>query len=79
MAVSTGSADAGVATRAAAAAFGLDFVPLAWEPFELTLPRAALELAQPLIEAVRAHAGTLAEQLTGYEITATADDPGSGA
>lgn len=76
IAVSTGSADAGVATRAAAAAFGLDFLPLAWEPFELALPGDALELAQPLIEAVRAQAGTLAAQLSGYEVTATGREVG---
>jgi molybdate-binding protein len=70
MAVASGSADAGVATRSAAAAFGLDFLPLAWEPFELALPRDALELAEPLLAAVRARAAALATPLGGYEIVA---------
>jgi putative molybdopterin biosynthesis protein len=68
MAVACGSADTGLATRAAAVALGLDFVPLAWEPYELALPRAALELAEPLLAAVRDGAATLAERWGGYEI-----------
>jgi molybdate-binding protein len=70
MAVASGSADAGVATRAAATALGLDFIPLAWEPFELALPADARALAEPLIAAVRARAGALAAPLGGYEIAA---------
>jgi molybdate-binding protein len=70
MAVAAGTAETGVATRAAAAAFGLDFVPLAWEPFELALPRDKLELAEPLIAAVRARGAALAGPLGGYEIVA---------
>jgi molybdate-binding protein len=68
MAVASGTADVGVATRAAAAAFALDFVPLAWEPFELALPGEALELAEALIAAARTHGPALSEQLGGYEI-----------
>jgi len=68
MAIASGAADAGVATRAAASALALDFVPLAWEPFELALPGEALELAEPLIAAVRSHAPALSEQLGGYEM-----------
>ncbi len=41
--VASGSADAGLAIRAAARAFGLDFVHVAWEPYELALPAAALD------------------------------------
>jgi molybdate-binding protein len=70
MAVAAGTADAGVATRAAATALGLDFVPLAWEPFELALPRDALELAEPLFAAIRERASDLAAPLGGYEIPA---------
>lgn len=68
MAVASGAADTGVATRSAATAFGLDFVPLAWEPFELALPRDALELAEPLLATIRARAPALAAPLGGYEI-----------
>jgi len=41
--VANGSADTGLAIRAAARAFGLDFVPVAWEPYDLALPAASLE------------------------------------
>jgi putative molybdopterin biosynthesis protein len=68
MAVASGTADAGVATRAAASAFALDFVPLAWEPFELAFPDDASVLAEPLIAAARSHGPALSEQLGGYEI-----------
>ena len=68
MAVASGTAETGIATRAAASAFALDFVPLAWEPFELAFPGKALELAEPLIAAARSHGPALAEQLCGYEI-----------
>ncbi len=36
-AVAAGRADAGLGIRAAAQAFGLDFVPVAWEPYDLVL------------------------------------------
>ena len=42
-AVAFGAADAGVATRDAALAFGLGFVPLAEERYDLALPRRALD------------------------------------
>ena len=41
--VANGSADAGLAIRAAARAFELDFVPVAWEPYDLALPAATLD------------------------------------
>jgi len=41
--VANGSADTGLAIRAAAHAFGLEFVSVAWEPYDLALPAAALE------------------------------------
>ncbi|MDB5073700.1 MAG: molybdenum cofactor synthesis domain protein [Candidatus Eremiobacteraeota bacterium] len=41
--VANGSADTGLAIRAAARAFGLDFVPIAWEPYDLALPVPALD------------------------------------
>jgi len=41
--VAAGSADAALAIRAAARAFGLDFVHVAWEPYELALPASTLE------------------------------------
>ncbi len=41
--VASATADAGMAIRAAARAFGLDFVSIAWEPYELALPAASLD------------------------------------
>ena len=41
--VANGSADAGLAIRAAARAFGLDFVSVAWEPYDLAMPAALLD------------------------------------
>ena len=41
--VANGSADAGLAIRAAARAFGLDFIPIAWEPYDLALPASSLD------------------------------------
>ena len=41
--IAGGSADAGLAIRAAARAFDLDFVPVAWEPYDLALPAASLD------------------------------------
>jgi putative molybdopterin biosynthesis protein len=41
--VANGSADTGLAIRAAARAFGLDFIPVAWEPYELALPASLLD------------------------------------
>src|SRR5215208_4045261 len=64
------AADTGVAARAAAATFGLAFLPLAWEPFELALPGDALDVAEPLIEAVRIDGPALAQRLGGYELLA---------
>ena len=45
--VGNGNADAGLAIRAAARAFGLDFVSVAWEPYDLALPVRVL--AEPRI------------------------------
>ena len=41
--VASGAADAGMAIRAAARAFGLDFISVAWEPYDLALPASSLE------------------------------------
>lgn len=42
-AVSIGAGDVGIATRDAAIAYGLDFVPLAEERYDLAIPLAAME------------------------------------
>ncbi len=68
--VANENADAGLAIRAAARAFGLDFTPVAWEPYDLALPAAALDeprtarlIATLLDPAFRVHV----EALGGYD------------
>ncbi len=52
LAVATGTVDAGLGVRSAAADLELDFVPLTWESYDLGLPGAALACAAPLIAAL---------------------------
>ena len=52
LAVASGIADAAVGLRAAATTLELDFVPLAWEPYELALPEASLGVAADLLSAL---------------------------
>jgi putative molybdopterin biosynthesis protein len=71
-AVRSGRADCGIATRAVALAAGLDFVPLAWERFDLVLRRRSyfLEGAQALFKFVRTAAfRERAAELTGYDVS----------
>jgi putative molybdopterin biosynthesis protein len=70
--VANGNADAGLAIRAAARAFGLDFTTVAWEPYDLAMPAAALDqpriarlIATLLDPAFRADV----EALGGYDCT----------
>ncbi|MGH2798881.1 MAG: substrate-binding domain-containing protein [Thermoleophilaceae bacterium] len=49
-AVATGAADAGLAVRAVAESAGLEWVPVASEPFEVALDPAARAAAEPLLE-----------------------------
>ncbi len=39
VAIATGRADCGLGVRGAAAALGLDFIPVAWERYDLVIPR----------------------------------------
>jgi excisionase family DNA binding protein len=71
-AVRSGRADCGIATRAVALAAGLDFVPLAWERFDLVLRRRSyfLEGAQGLFKFVRTAAfREHAAELGGYDVS----------
>ena len=66
-AVASGRADAGLGILAAARAFGLDFVPVSWEPYDLVLTERA-EVLDPLLgllddEAFRREV----ESLGGYD------------
>lgn len=69
-AIRTGRADCGIATRAAARAAGLDFVPLAWESFDLLMRQRTF--FQPPFQALlrflrhESFAGRAAE-LAGYD------------
>jgi molybdate-binding protein len=65
MAVAAGIADAAVGLRAAADALELDFVPLAWEPFELVLAEEALDAATPLLDAL-----ATAAPIAGFDLGA---------
>jgi molybdate-binding protein len=72
LAVASGLADAGVAVRSAAAALGLDFVPLAWEPFDLALPAGALPRAEPLLAALSgSDVAGRAGEFGGYDLEGT--------
>jgi molybdate-binding protein len=53
LAVAVGAAEAGLAVRAAATDLDLDFLPVAWEDYDLILPAAALDAAAPIIDTVR--------------------------
>ncbi len=69
-AVAAGRADCGMAVRAAARAFGLDFVPVTQEPYDLVLERESLQLPvlDPLWELLSsAQFRSAVRQLGGYD------------
>jgi excisionase family DNA binding protein len=71
-AVRAGRADCGIATRAVAAAAGLDFVPLAWERFDLALRRRSYFLPGPqaLFAFMRGNGfRDRAAELAGYDVS----------
>jgi putative molybdopterin biosynthesis protein len=68
-AIAAGRADCGLGVLAAARAFGLGFVPVTREPYDLVVAAEALEepLLQPLWELLAApHFRTAVEELGGY-------------
>jgi molybdate-binding protein len=70
LAVASGSADAGVASRSVADRFGLGFVPLAWEPVDIAVGADALGGLDPLLRALRSAAvRKRIEALGGYDLT----------
>jgi molybdate-binding protein len=72
MTIATGQADTGLGVRAAAAALDLQFIPAAWEDFDLILGGAMLPAAEPLIAALRdPGVQTSVSALGGYDITRT--------
>ncbi|MDT7710029.1 MAG: putative molybdopterin biosynthesis protein, partial [Pseudonocardiales bacterium] len=52
LAVAAGAVHTGLAVRAAAVDLDLNFLPVAWEDYDLVLPAAALGAAAPLVEAL---------------------------
>jgi putative molybdopterin biosynthesis protein len=71
-AVAAGLADVGIGVRAAAQAFGLGFVPLAEERYDLVIPRDFLELRpiQALLETLHSPLFRIeVEALGGYDVS----------
>jgi excisionase family DNA binding protein len=69
-AIGTGRADCGIATRAAARAAGLDFVPLVWESFDLLMRQRTYfqPSMQALLRFLRQEIfGARAAELAGYD------------
>jgi molybdate-binding protein len=74
-AVSAGAADAGLAVRAVAESGGLDWIPVATEPFELAINPSALAAARPLLDALAessVHARVAA--LPGYDLSQSGEE-----
>lgn len=71
-AVASGTADAGLGIRAAARALGLDFVPLAHEPYQLVIPHAHFisPLLQPLLALLQdGRFRQAVAQMPGYDVS----------
>jgi molybdate-binding protein len=70
-AVAMGQADVAPGTRSAAQEFGLSFIPLGWEYFDIVIEKRAYfrHLFQQLLERLRQpETRTLANLLGGYEL-----------
>lgn len=73
-AVAAGNADCCIANRAAARRFGLDFIPLAFERFDLTLPKdlAGTSAARALLDVLNSgHLKRELEGIAGYDASQT--------
>ena len=65
-------ADCGLGVRAAATALDLEFIPAAWEDFDVILGGAMLPVAEPLIAALRDPAiQSAVTALGGYDTSRT--------
>ncbi|SDM26141.1 putative molybdopterin biosynthesis protein [Nonomuraea maritima] len=74
LAVATGTVDAGIGVRSAATDLDLDFVPLAWEDFDVALSGRALDPAAHLVAALRTPAlRARISALDGYDTTRSGD------
>ncbi len=70
-AIRAGRADCGIATRSAASAAGLDFVPILWERFDLVVRQADYfrKPMQALMDFMRSPAmAARAQELRGYDL-----------
>jgi molybdate-binding protein len=70
--IAMGMADVGTGIRAAAAEFGLDFVPIGWEAFDFAMPRGIFfrTMFQKLLEQLRGpECQRLGQMLGGYDFT----------
>ncbi|MBX9875466.1 MAG: DNA-binding protein, partial [Beijerinckiaceae bacterium] len=72
LAIRTGRADCGIASRAIASAFGLDFLPLVWEHVDLVMRRRTYfePATQMLLGWMRGTAmAARARELGGYDLS----------
>jgi len=75
-AIAAGSADAGPGIRAVAQAWGLGFIPLGYERYDLAIPRAVFESKRlrPLLEVMHQRSvRRTAEAMTGYDVSRMSD------
>jgi molybdate-binding protein len=74
VAVATGEADTGLGLRSAARTFGLDFVPLASEPFDIATTRVQSGGLEPLLRALaQPDVHSHVEALGGYDLSRAGD------
>ncbi len=74
--IAMGVADIAPGVRSAATEYGIDFLPLGWESFDLAIPRAIWfrRLFQELISRLRSSASLqVADRLTGYDLDKTGE------
>ena len=74
--MAAGTVDCCVAPRSASRCFGLDFIPLAVERFDLSFDQASLELpaAKALLDALnRSHLQKKLQSLAGYDTAHTGE------
>ncbi len=73
-AIATSAADVGTGLRAVASAWGLEFIPLGEERFDLAIPRVVFESPrlEPMLDALQsAEFRGFASELQGYDLTRT--------
>jgi molybdate-binding protein len=74
VAVAAGAVDAGLAVRAVAEAVDTDFLPVAWEDFELAVSPRAVGLLGPLLEVLAsASVHQRVSELSGYDLSRSGD------